>query len=234
MIINKLAVLAAGVAAALGITAAAADATPNPADGLGFSAVTIGQSAVITVESGSLVQQGNVLEVRSEDGTVLAGTELSFRLDDFVLPITAQIHDRTVTLTPRLDPQHAIYRPKALPVADPVSGTSADEREQAAWGRLTSSIGMGAMLGAMVGTIGGAAAGCLFGSLTGATIAAATIVGMFGPFLPAAALGCLGGIAALGPLGAVAGQLFVTAPIAVAAAIQYFITINEPLGSPTS
>ncbi|WP_030525519.1 hypothetical protein [Nocardia rhamnosiphila] len=234
MLIKKTAVLAAGVAAALGITAAAADATPNPADGLGISAVTIGQSAVITVESGSLVQQGNVLEVRSEDGTVLAGTDLSFRLDDFVLPITAQIHDRTVTLTPHLDPRQAVYRPSALPVADPGPWSSAYEREQAAWGRLTSSIGMGAMLGAMAGTIGGAAVGCLLGGLTGATIAAAAIVGMFGPFLPAAALGCLGGIAAIGPLGAVAGQLFVTAPITVAAAIQYFITINEPFGSPTT
>lgn len=230
----KIAMIAAGVATVLGITAAGADADPNPADGPAFSAVTAGDSAVITVESGSLVQQGNVLEVRSEDGTVLAGTELSFRLDDFVLPITAEIHDRTATLTPRLDPRQAVYQPKPLPVADPISWSSAAEREQAAWGRLTSSIGMGAMLGAMVGTIGGAAAGCLFGSLTGATIAAATIVGMFGPFLPAAALGCLGGIAAVGPLGAVAGQLFVTAPIAVAAAIQYFITINEPLGSPAT
>lgn len=59
------------------------------------------------------------------------------------------IHDRTATLTPRLDPRQAVYQPRALPVA-------------------------------------------------------------------------------------VAGQLFVTAPIAVAAAIQYFMVINEPLGSPAT
>ncbi|MFI2471849.1 hypothetical protein [Nocardia xishanensis] len=38
---------------------------------------------------------------------------------------------------------------------------------------------------------------------------------MFGPFIPAAAMGCLGGIVALGT---VAGQLLVTAPVAVSAA----------------
>lgn len=233
MSIKKSAMIAGGVAAALCVTAAGAGAAPNPVDGVGFSAKATGASAVITVESGSLVQRAGVLELRSADGTVVAGTELSFRVDDFVLPITAEIHGRTATLTPRLDPRHAVYRPGSGSVGDTARWSSAYEREQAAWGRLTSSIGMGAMLGGMVGTIGGAAAGCLLGGLTGATIAAATIVGMFGPFLPAAALGCLGGIAAVGPLGAVAGQLFVTAPIAVAAAVQYFITINEPLGSPT-
>lgn len=61
---------------------------------------------------------------------------------------------------------------------------------------------------------------------------AATLVGLFGPFLPAAALGCLGGIAAVGALGTVAGQLLITAPIASAAAAQYFITNNQPLHVP--
>ncbi|MBF6247116.1 hypothetical protein IU471_26585, partial [Nocardia elegans] len=62
----------------------------------------------------------------------------------------------------------------------------------------------------------------------GATVAAATIVGLFGPFIPAAAVGCLGGIIAVGALGTLAGQILVTAPVAVAAAVQYFTTVNQP------
>ena len=76
--------------------------------------------------------------------------------------------------------------------------------------------------------LGGAAVGCVLGGIAGATIAAATIIGMFGPFIPAAAIGCLGGIVAIGALGTAAGQLLVTAPLALMAAVQYFTTINEP------
>lgn len=72
----------------------------------------------------------------------------------------------------------------------------------------------------------------MLGGIAGATVAAATIVGMFGPFIPAAAVGCLGGILAVGALGTLAGQLFVTAPIAVAALVQYFTTVNQPFVPP--
>jgi len=51
---------------------------------------------------------------------------------------------------------------------------------------------------------------------------------MFGPFIPAAAVGCLGGILAIGALGTLAGQILVTAPVAIAALVQYFTTINQP------
>lgn len=65
--------------------------------------------------------------------------------------------------------------------------------------------------------------------MVGAAAATATIIGLFGPILPAAAVGCLGGVIAVGALGTIAGQLLVTAPVIVAAAIQYFTTINSPL-----
>ncbi|MEV6096239.1 hypothetical protein AB0L60_07135, partial [Nocardia sp. NPDC051981] len=68
----------------------------------------------------------------------------------------------------------------------------------------------------------------VLGGILGAGAASATIVGLFGPFIPAAAIGCIGGMAAVGFLGTLAGQLFVTAPVAIAAAIQYFSTINQP------
>ncbi|MGV9434238.1 hypothetical protein ACWDWR_31895, partial [Nocardia sp. NPDC003354] len=73
---------------------------------------------------------------------------------------------------------------------------------------------------------------CVLGGIIGATVASATIVGLFGPFLPAAAVGCIGGVLAIGALGTVAGQIFVTAPVALGAAIQYFTTINQPFTPP--
>ncbi len=123
---------------------------------------------------------------------------------------------------------HAEYRPVSLPFEDEAPFKTQYDREQAAFGRMSTTILMGATLGSLIGGLGGAAVGCVLGGVVGATVAAATIVGMFGPFIPAAAVGCLGGIAAMGALGTVAGQLFVTAPIAVMAAVQYFTTIGAP------
>ncbi|MFC4376323.1 hypothetical protein ACFO5K_19690 [Nocardia halotolerans] len=131
-------------------------------------------------------------------------------------------------MTPQLDLQKAVDRPVALPYENQAPWKSEYEREQAAWSRLTSTIGMGGTVGALVGGLGGAAVGCVLGGIAGATVAAASIIGLFGPFIPAAAIECLGGIVAVGALGTVAGQLLVTAPVAIMAAVQYFTTINQP------
>ncbi|MEV6279629.1 hypothetical protein [Nocardia sp. NPDC051832] len=220
---------AAVVTAALAATAHAAPTVETAPTAIGFTAGADEKSATVTLDSGAFAVENGTLTIRSADGSVLAGTELSFRIDDFVFPIDAEIRDRTVTLTPRPDPAHAVYRPVALPFEDTAPFKTPYDREQAAWARMVSTVGLGASIGALVGGIGGAAVGCVLGGIAGATVAAATIVGMFGPFIPAAAVGCLGGVAAVGALGAVAGQLLVTAPIAIAAAAQYFATINAPM-----
>ncbi|MGW4246198.1 hypothetical protein ACWELQ_27300, partial [Nocardia sp. NPDC004722] len=100
--------------------------------------------------------------------------------------------------------------------------------EQGAFNRMKDTITLGVSGGTLAGGMGGAAVGCLLGGIAGATVAGATIIGLFGPILPAALLGCLGGIAGLGALGTLAGQLLVTAPVAVLAAVQYFSTIMQP------
>ncbi|MDE1674943.1 hypothetical protein [Nocardia gipuzkoensis] len=181
------------------------------------------------VDSGSLSVEDGVFRIESADRKLLAGTELRFRVEDFVFPIDADISANTATLTPRLDPGLASYQPVALPFEDQAGWRTPYEREQAAWARMASTIGLGISIGALVGGIGGAAVGCVLGGLAGATVAAATIVGLFGPFLPAAALGCLGGAMAAGALGTIAGQLLVSAPVALAAVTQYFATIYSPM-----
>ncbi|MEV0688331.1 hypothetical protein AB0I35_31180 [Nocardia sp. NPDC050378] len=128
------------------------------------------------------------------DGTTVAATPLTFRLDEFELPIVAEIAGNTATLSPQLDASRAVYKPVALPFEDKAPWKSEYEREVAAWTRLTTTISTGAAIGTLVGGIGG--------------------------------------ILAVGALGTLAGQIFITAPVAIGAAIQYFTTINQPFNAP--
>ncbi|MFE3105206.1 hypothetical protein [Nocardia tengchongensis] len=218
------------LAATASITTATATAAPNTAaEPVNYTATVGETSTVIRTDAGSLVTDNGVFKIVAADGTVLGGTELSFRVDDFVFPIAAKITDRTATLTPQFDLQHATYQPVALPYEDQAPWKNAYDREQAAWSRMTSTISMGATIGTLVGGIGGAAVGCLIGGAAGATLTGALTV-MFGA-LPGALVGCIAGTAAVGFLGTIAGQLFVTAPAAILAAAQYFTTINQPIPS---
>ncbi|MFI6999926.1 hypothetical protein [Nocardia sp. NPDC050175] len=106
--------------------------TPADPGTIGFTAATDHESATITVDSGTFVVEKGTLEIESVDGSVLAGTELSFRVGDFTFPIDTEIRDRTATLTPRLDPAQAVYQPVALPFEDTASFKTPYEREQAA------------------------------------------------------------------------------------------------------
>ncbi|MGW5113394.1 hypothetical protein [Nocardia sp. NPDC004123] len=227
---RKIIATSALLAATLAMTAGTADAAPTASDTgvIDYTATNSDKDVVIRTDAGSLVVENGEFKIKGADGTIVAGTELSFRVDDFVFPIAADIHDRVATLTPQLDLAHASYQPVALPFENSAPWKKDYDREQAAWNRMTSTIIMGATIGTLVGGMGGAAVGCALGGVVGAGAAAAVIVGLFGPLVPAAVLGCLGGMAAIGFLGTTAGQLFITAPVAILAAAQYFTTINQP------
>lgn len=230
MRIGTISTTAVLVATALGLGTATASAESADRGAVGYQATTTATgTTIISTDAGTMSADNGVFTIEAADGTVLAGTELSFRVNDFVFPIDADIHDHTATLTPQFDIAHAVYEPVAMPFEDSAHWKTPYEREHDAWSRMTSTIGLGASIGALVGGIGGAGVGCLLGGIAGATVASATIVGMFGPFIPAAIVGCLGGVLAMGALGTVAGQLFITAPVAIMAAAQYFTTINQPL-----
>ncbi|MEV4128093.1 hypothetical protein [Nocardia sp. NPDC049707] len=230
---RKIVSLAAGLVAAVGIASGSAGAEPGVEDGaVGFTANATDTQSIVTTDAGSMVVEEGIFKIKSVGGTTLAGMPLTFRVDDFEFPIAADIADRTATLTPQFDMAHASYKPVALPFEDKAPWKTDYDREQAAWSRMTSTISMGATIGTLVGGIGGGAVGCVLGGIAGATIAAGTIAGLFGPFIPAAAVGCLVGIAAVGALGTIAGQLLVTGPVAIGAAIQYFATISAPPVAP--
>ncbi|MEV0343419.1 hypothetical protein AB0H49_30825 [Nocardia sp. NPDC050713] len=235
MKITKFALAAAFMTGAVGIAAGTGSAAPlddaAPA-AINFTANATETSSIVSIDAGSLVVEDNALKIKATDGTVVAGTPLTLRIDDFEFPIAADIADRTATLTPQLSMDNAVYKPVALPFEDKAPWKNEYDREKDAWSRMTSTIGMGASIGTLVGGLGGGAVGCVLGGIVGATVASATIVGLFGPFIPAAAVGCIGGILAVGALGTLAGQIFVTAPVAIGAAIQYFTTINAPFTPP--
>ncbi|MGW2663156.1 hypothetical protein ACWCW7_19525 [Nocardia tengchongensis] len=231
MKMREFAGIAAVLIAATGVSAGTAYAGPAKTDDgtINYtSRITEAGSTVIRTDAGSLVVEDGALKVKAADGTTVAGTELKFRIDDFEFPIAAQISDRTATLTPQVDQSHAVYKPVALPYEDQAPWKTQYDRELAAWNRLTSTISAGATIGTVVGGLGGAALGCVLGGVAFATATAplATLFGV-GPLA-----GCLIGASTVGFLGTIAGQLFVTAPIAIAAAVQYFTTINQPFSAP--
>ncbi|MGV9823866.1 hypothetical protein ACWDTH_35605, partial [Nocardia xishanensis] len=93
---------AALTVAALSLPAGVATASPVASGdaAVTYTATTNPTSTIISTDAGSLVDEDGVFKIKAVDGTVLAGTELSFRVDDFVFPIAAEIRDRSATLTP--------------------------------------------------------------------------------------------------------------------------------------
>ncbi|MEC3913952.1 hypothetical protein [Nocardia sp. CDC160] len=229
MKMRKFAGIAALVIAATGVTAGTAYAGPAPADGgaINYTGQVTDTGAIIRTDAGSLAVEDGVLKIKAANGTTVAGTELKFRVDDFEFPIAADISDRTATLTPQLDESHAVYKPVALPYEDQAPWKTQYDREQAAWNRLRDTISLGATVGTLVGGLGGAALGCAAGAAVGLT-ATGALLALFGA---GPLLGCVVGASTVGFLGTIAGQLFVTAPVAIAAAVQYFTTINQPFNA---
>ncbi|UFS94799.1 hypothetical protein [Nocardia huaxiensis] len=230
MKMRKFAGIAALVITAMGVATGTAGAAPAKADDgvINYTTTTTETQSIIRTDSGSLVVEDGVFKVKAANGTTVAGTELKFRVDDFEFPIAADIAGNTATLTPQFDIQQAVYKPVALPYEDQAPWKNQYDREVAAWNRLTSTISMGATIGTLVGGIGGAALGCVLGAgvAFAATLPLAALFGT-GPLG-----GCIIGASLVGFLGTVGGQIFVTAPVAILAAVQYFTTINQGFTAP--
>ncbi|MEV6360524.1 hypothetical protein [Nocardia asteroides] len=229
MITKKFAA-AAGIALSLAGTATTVSAAPPPpvnvdlAPGINYTAYKDGSAAVITVTDGQLIVEDGKFQIRDRAGHLLAGVPLEFRIDDIVFPIDTKLDGNTATLTPSLDTARARYQPAALPFEEQAPWKSAYDREVAAWNRMTTTISMGAGIGAIVGAVASGTLGCLLGGAAGTALTGplATLFGA-GPLA-----GCLIGAAALAPIGVLAGAIFVGAPVAIAAFIQYSATVNAP------
>ncbi|RJO77120.1 hypothetical protein D5S18_13225 [Nocardia panacis] len=233
MLIKKFAATSALLIAALGVTAGTVHAEPAADNGaVNVTASTTDTQSIIKTDVGSMVVEDGVFKVKNAAGQVMAGMPLTFRVNDFEFPIAANIADHTATLTPQYDIAHAVYKPAALPFEDQAPWKTPYDREQSTWNRMKDEISLGATVATLVGTIGGAAVGCVLGGIVGTAAAAATLVGLFGPFIPAAVIGCIGGAITVAAIGGIGMQFVITAPVAIAAAIQYFTTINQPFVPP--
>lgn len=233
MLSKKFAATAALLIAAMGITAGTAGAAPEaPADQgvINYAATTTDTSTIIRTDAGAMVVEDGVFKIKAANGTTVAGTELKFRVDDFEFPIAANISDNTATLTPEYTIDKAVYKPVNLPFENQAPFKSEYDREQAAWKRMIDTISMGGTVATLAGGLGGAAVGCLVGGAVGLA-ASAALTAMFGA-LGGTVLGCLAGITTVGFLGTLAGQIFITAPVAIIAAFNYFTTINQPFVAP--
>ncbi|NUS42173.1 MAG: hypothetical protein HOQ24_00515, partial [Mycobacteriaceae bacterium] len=130
---RKIGLASALTAGVVSVTAATASATTaqDSAAAVHFTATPSSNAAVITTDTGSMTADRGVFSIKAPNGAVLAKADLSFRVDDFVFPIVAEIKNRTATLTPRLDLKHAVYQPIAQPDPSQVQ-LNAAQREQAA------------------------------------------------------------------------------------------------------
>ncbi len=233
MLMRKFAATSALLIAAMGVTAGTVHAEPvaDAAAPINYEAKVVdGQKSVITTDAGSLVVEDGAFKIKAVDGTTVAGTELKFRIDDFELPIAAEIAGNTATLTPVLDPAQAVYKPVALPYEDKAPWKNEYDRELAAFNRLKDTISVGATIGTLVGGLSGAAIGCIAGAAAG-LVATGILAALFGA---GPLLGCAVGAAGVGFIGTLIGQIFITAPVAIAAAIQYFATTTAPFTAPST
>ncbi|GAB2526315.1 hypothetical protein [Nocardia heshunensis] len=217
------------VIAALGVTAGTVNAAPAADNSpINYVATNTDTNTIIRTDAGAMVVENGNFVIKAANGNVVAGMPLKFRVDDFEFPIAADISDHTATLTPQYDMDHATYAPVAkdvaLPYEDQAPWKSDYDREQAAWNRMKDTISMAATIATLVGGLGAAAVGCVLGFGVGA-LTSAPLAALFGA---GPIIGCLVGASTVGFLGTIAGQLLITAPVSIAAAIQYFTTINQP------
>lgn len=229
MMMRKFAATAALATAAIGITAGtvhaapAAPAAPAPVS-VSYKVDDQAQSISLTADNGSVAIEDGKLEIKSADGTVMAGTPLQYRVDDFVFPIAADIKGNTATLSPQADTAKAVYKPVALPFEDQAQWKSDYDREKDAFSRLKDTVSMAGTAASMISAVVGGVVGCGLGIAAGAAVTLPVALGGgAGPVI-----GCLLGAAAGASVIGIAGTLLIGVPIAIAAVIQYAQTVNQP------
>lgn len=232
MMMRKFAATSALVIAALGVAAGTAHAEPtktSPLPGVNLTVNYDDKVATIASDAGTMAVEDGIFKIKADNGTVLAGTPLEFRVDDFAFPITADISGNKATLTPQLSMDKALYKPVAnVPFADNGTFKNEYEREKAAFAVMKDHIGLAVTLASITGAIIGGVVGCALGALTG-TVLTGPLATLFGAG-PLA--GCLiGGVALAGVTG-IGATILIAAPVAIAEVIQYFSVINTPFVPP--
>ena len=203
------AIMAVAAIATLALTGGAANADPGDrsdnsvvtttiAPGVGYTGSVVDRSVVLSTDAGSLTVQDNQFQVLDAAGNLIGGIPLTYQRDGKDWPIAAKIDGRTATLMPSTAPADA--RPsKVEPLLKDVDAAS-DALFNGAITNAFMQLSLGTALGTLVGVL--------------------AIPGFLG--------GCIATAAVTGPIGGMIGMVTVGVPVAIAAAIQYFNTVNHP------
>ncbi|WP_245746035.1 hypothetical protein [Nocardia altamirensis] len=188
-------------------TLTTAQAEPEQA-GINYTAQAVGNAMTLTTDSGSLDTADDRLEIRDDNGNLMAAFPLGYYRDNQRWPIAARIDGNTATLTPSVDPASATPAPG---VTDQLNNVALDPTSPgfgAALSTFSTIVGIGAALGTIIGTLVGASLGCLVGGVlvggaaTVPTFGVLTIPGFLGgcivTAIPGAALGAIVGTIVFG------------------------------------
>ncbi|WP_280429684.1 hypothetical protein [Nocardia brasiliensis] len=204
---TKLVAVVACTAAIVAGSVTSAQADPEPA-GLRYTAQAVGSSMTLTTDTGSLDTADDRLEIRDNDGNLMAAFPLGYYRDNQRYPIAAVIDGNTATLTPSVDPATATPAPGTTDQLHDVALDPTSPAFGAALSTFSTVVGIGTALGTIIGTLVGASLGCLLGGLlvggaaTLPTFGVLTIPGFLGgcivTAIPGAALGAIVGTIAFG------------------------------------
>ncbi|WP_063055621.1 hypothetical protein [Nocardia salmonicida] len=234
MNISKVAATSALVIAALGVATGTSHAAPAPAPvpafldgvnqgvnqvlpGINWKTGIEGDAVVVETDAGSLTTANNQLQVRDNQGNIVAALPLAYTIDDLEYPIDAIVDGTRATLTPRTDAASA--RPSSL-LKDVVRQDAFDDAVSAA----ATQFGIITAIGTLVGTLTGGVAGCAIGG-AGGILLGIPVLALGGA---TGVAGCLAGAAVGIPLGAAAGLVLTGVPAAIAVGIGFNNRINAP------
>lgn len=218
MKIRRTGLVAAWAAAGITMTAATANATPEPpvVPPVSYQATISDGAVVVSLEHGTFARAEGAEWVRIRDtaGTVLDTLPLLYAIDDQQLPILEQISDdgRTLRLTPDLT---TVNRTTLHPVASPLEN-------QLAMNDLIDSVSIGTSIGSLVGTAIGATLGIGVGFAPAGASCLVLSLGCIVAVLPIVSL--------TAGVGGIAGLVIAGAPNAVFAIYRYITTLNAAPG----
>ncbi|GAC68133.1 hypothetical protein [Gordonia soli] len=213
-------VATAAITAFAGV-ANAAPAQPVEVGPVHYSVTQTGSGVNLSVSNGSISHNGQTLSIRNAAGAEVYRMPLNYRLEDRQFPIAARGASNSVSLTPVRDVSQSttvdrgeVERLRGIARTQVAAPQTRQERDDQALGRLQQQLSLGITVSTLIGTGLGALVGAVAGCVLGV------------------ALGCLPTIPIGATIGGIVGTSLGGGGTLIAAAIQYFNTINSPFKPP--
>ncbi|MCM6779045.1 hypothetical protein NDR87_36790 [Nocardia sp. CDC159] len=189
-----------------------------------YTAKVSGDSVILDIDSGTLSVANGQLQIRDPGGALVGGIPLGYERAGMRWPVAASVDGRTARLTPSTDPAAAV--PAPIPALTQVDLNPESDQFNDALSHFSTQVGVGAALGGLIGTVVGAGIGCVLGGVVAGTTAAIPTIGLLA--VPGFLGGCLITAAAAAAIGGVVGTIAIGVPVAIAAGILLFDTVEQP------